>query len=80
VHDLQPFPLPALSCLIRSITLRMTTAPVQRTWPELIPLLRSGRLDVDGIFTTTMPLDEAAKAYATAESRSGDEVKILLTP
>jgi 2-desacetyl-2-hydroxyethyl bacteriochlorophyllide A dehydrogenase len=80
VHDMQPFPLPALSCLIRSVTLRMTTAPVQRTWPELIPLLRSGRLDVDGIFTTTMPLDDAAKAYATAESRSGDEVKILLTP
>jgi len=25
-------------------------------------------------------LDEAAKGYATAESRSGDEVKILLTP
>jgi threonine dehydrogenase-like Zn-dependent dehydrogenase len=80
VHDLQPFPFPALACLIRSITLRMTTAPVQRTWPELIPLLRSGRLDVHGIFTTTLPLDEAAKGYATAESRSGEEVKILLTP
>ena len=80
VHDMQPFPLPALACLIRSITLRMTTAPVQRTWPELIPLLQSGRLDVDGIFTTTLPLDEAAKGYATAESRSGDDVKILLTP
>ena len=35
---------------------------------------------VDGIFTTTMPLGEAAKGYATAESRSGDDVKILLTP
>ncbi|OIN82326.1 zinc-binding dehydrogenase [Mycobacterium malmoense] len=80
VHNLQPFPLPALSCLMRSITLRMTTAPVQRTWPELIPLLQSGRLDVDGIFTTTLPLDDAAKGYATAESRSGDDVKILLTP
>ncbi len=80
VHDLQPFPFPALGCLIRSITLRMTTAPVQRTWPELIPLLQSGRLDVDGIFTTTLPLDEAAKGYATAASRSGDDVKILLTP
>ncbi len=77
---MQPFPFPALGCLIRSITLRMTTAPVQRTWPELIPLLRSGRLDVDGIFTTAMPLDEAAKGYATAASRSGEDVKILLTP
>jgi len=80
VHDLQPFPFPALPCLMRSITLRMTTAPVQRTWPELIPLLASGRLDVDGIFTTTLPLDEAAKGYATAASRSGDDVKILLKP
>jgi 2-desacetyl-2-hydroxyethyl bacteriochlorophyllide A dehydrogenase len=80
VHDMNPFPLNALGCLIRSTTLRMTTAPVQRTWPELIPFLQSGRLDVDGIFTTTMPLAEAAKAYATAESRTGDDVKILLTP
>ncbi len=80
VHDMNPFPLNALGCLIRSITLRMTTAPVQRTWPELIPLLQSGRLDVDGIFTTTLPLAEASKGYATAASRTGDDVKILLTP
>lgn len=72
--------LPALTCLLRSITLRMTMAPVQRTWPELIPLLQSGRLDVDGIFTTTLPLDEAAKGYATARARSGEELKVLLTP
>jgi threonine dehydrogenase-like Zn-dependent dehydrogenase len=80
VHDMQPFPLNALGCLIRSITLRMTTAPVQRTWPELIPLLQSGRLDVDGVFTTTLPLEDAALAYATAASRSGEDVKIQLTP
>ncbi|BBX73395.1 alcohol dehydrogenase catalytic domain-containing protein [Mycobacterium shinjukuense] len=80
VHDLKPFPLPALNCLLRSITLRLTTAPVQRTWPELIPLLLSGRLDVDGIFTTALPLDDAATGYAIAGSRSGDDVKILLTP
>jgi 2-desacetyl-2-hydroxyethyl bacteriochlorophyllide A dehydrogenase len=80
VHNMNPFPLNALGCLIRSTTLRMTTAPVQRTWPELIPLLQAGRLNVDGIFTTTLPLDEAAKGYATAESRSGEDVKILLTP
>jgi 2-desacetyl-2-hydroxyethyl bacteriochlorophyllide A dehydrogenase len=80
VHDMNPFPLNALGCLIRSITLRMTTAPVQQTWPQLIPLLQSGRLDVDGIFTKTLPLDDAAEGYATADSRSGDDVKILLKP
>ena len=80
VHDLQPFPFPALMSLIRSITFRLTTAPVQRTWPELIPLLQSGRLNVDGIFTTNLSLNDAASAYATAASRTGDDVKILLTP
>jgi 2-desacetyl-2-hydroxyethyl bacteriochlorophyllide A dehydrogenase len=80
VHDMNPFPLNALGCLIRSITLRMTTAPVQQTWPELIPLLQSGRLDVDGIFTKTLPLDDAAEGYAAAGSRSGEDVKILLKP
>jgi threonine dehydrogenase-like Zn-dependent dehydrogenase len=80
VHDLHPFPFPALGGLLRSITLRMTLAPVPRTWPELIPLLQSGRLDVDGIFTTTLPLDAADKGYATAGSRTGDDIKVLLKP
>ncbi|MGW0162229.1 alcohol dehydrogenase catalytic domain-containing protein [Mycobacterium sp. NPDC003323] len=80
VHDLQPYPLPALACLIRSLTIRLTTAPVQQTWPELVPLLQTGRLDVDGIFTTTMPLDDAAAGYAAAMSRSGDHLKVQLAP
>ncbi|MCF6386693.1 alcohol dehydrogenase catalytic domain-containing protein [Mycobacterium sp. MBM] len=80
VHDLQPYPLPALACLIRSLTIRLTTAPVQQTWPELVPLLQSGRLNVDGIFTTTLPLDEAAAGYDAAMSRAGDHLKVQLTP
>lgn len=80
VHDLQPYPLPALVCLLRSLTIRMTTAPVQQTWPELIPLLQAGRLSVDGIFTGTLPLDEAPQAYAAAFSRSAEHLKVQLTP
>ncbi|UVO11744.1 alcohol dehydrogenase catalytic domain-containing protein [Mycobacterium sp. SVM_VP21] len=80
VHDLQPFPFPALPVLLRSVTLRMTTAPVQQTWPQLVPLLQSGRLSVDGIFTTEMALDDAADAYRAVAARSGDVVKVLLTP
>lgn len=80
VHDLQPFPFPALAALIRSVTLRMTTAPVQQTWPQLVPLLVSGRLKVDGIFTTEMALDDATEAYRAVAARSGDVVKVLLTP
>ncbi|OBF25380.1 zinc-binding dehydrogenase [Mycobacterium sp. ACS4331] len=80
VHDLNPFPFPATLSLIRSITLRMTTAPVQRTWPELIPLVQSGRLDTSGIFTHTMPLEEAAAGYAAVAARTADCVKVTLTP
>ena len=50
-------------CLVRSTTLRMTTAPVQRTWPELIPLIQCGRLNTRGIFTHSMPMADAADAY-----------------
>lgn len=80
VHDLAPYPLPALACLIRSLTIRLTTAPAQQTWPELVPLLQAGRLDVDGIITTTMPLDDAAAGYAAAISRAGDHLKVQLIP
>ena len=80
VHDLAPYPLPALVCLLRSLTIRMTTAPVQQTWPELIPLLQAGRLSVEGIFTGAMPMDDAAQAYAAAFSRSAEHMKIQLNP
>jgi 2-desacetyl-2-hydroxyethyl bacteriochlorophyllide A dehydrogenase len=80
VHDLNPFPFPALMSLVRSVTLRMTTAPVQRTWPELIPMIQSGRLDTSGIFTHSMSLQDAPAAYAAVAARSADCVKIALTP
>ncbi|MGV0634568.1 alcohol dehydrogenase catalytic domain-containing protein [Mycolicibacillus trivialis] len=78
VHDLQPFPFPALMALVRSTTLRMTTAPIQRTWPELVPLIRAGRLDTGGIFTDTMPLADAADAYSMFAARSPECLKVVL--
>lgn len=79
VHDLNPFPFPALAGLIRSVSLRMTTAPVQRTWPELIPLIQAGRLNTAGIFTHSMPLADAAAGYAVVAARSADCIKVMLT-
>ncbi|MGB3481679.1 MAG: zinc-binding dehydrogenase, partial [Mycobacterium sp.] len=79
VHDLNPFPFPALMALVRSVTLRMTTAPVQQTWPQLIPLIRAGRLDTGGIFTDSVSLDSAPQAYAKVAARTADCVKVTLT-
>lgn len=80
VHDLSPYPLPVLGMLFRSVTLRTTTAPVHRTWAELLPLVANGRLRTDGIFTDNFPLDDAAAAYERAAARSGDSLKVMLTP
>jgi threonine dehydrogenase-like Zn-dependent dehydrogenase len=80
VHSLEPYPLPLLLGLFRSVTLRMTTAPVHQTWKELVPLVANGRLRTDGIFTDCFPLDQAADAYALAASRSPDHVKVMMRP
>jgi 2-desacetyl-2-hydroxyethyl bacteriochlorophyllide A dehydrogenase len=80
VHDLEPFPLPILIGLFRSVTLRMTTAPVHQTWKELVPLVVNGRLRTDGIFTHRFPLAEAPQAYAAAAARSADCIKVMMRP
>ena len=80
VHNLNPFPFPATISLVRSVSMRLTTAPVQRTWPELIPLIQSGRLDTSGIFTDSMALSDAPAAYAKVAARTADCIKVILTP
>ena len=76
VHDLEPWPLPVLMGLFRSVMLRMTTAPVHRTWRDLVPLVQHGRIDTSGIFTHVHDLDDAAAAYARVAERSADCVKV----
>jgi 2-desacetyl-2-hydroxyethyl bacteriochlorophyllide A dehydrogenase len=80
VHDLNPYPLPILTALFRSISLRMSTAAVHQSWKELIPLITSGELRTDGIITHRFPLEDAAAAYALAAERRGDCLKIALVP
>lgn len=80
VHDLEPYPLPVLLALFRSITLRTTTAPVHATWKTLVPLVANGRLRTDGIFTHRLPLEGAANAYEAAAARNEACIKVLMTP
>ncbi|MET0475699.1 MAG: alcohol dehydrogenase catalytic domain-containing protein [Mycobacterium sp.] len=80
VHDLAPYPLPILMGLVRSLTLRMTTAPIQQTWTDLLPLVTTGALRTDGIFTHRFPLSSAAEAYAAVAARTPECVKVILRP
>ncbi|MGB0100595.1 MAG: hypothetical protein WBP61_09960, partial [Nocardioides sp.] len=72
------YPLPALMGVFRSVTLRMTTAPVHRTWAELVPLVQHGRLDTSDLFTHTFEIDDAAAAYAAVAARDSDCLKARL--
>ncbi len=80
VHDLDPYPLPVLMALFRSVTLRMTTAPVHQTWKELVPLVTSGRLSTEGIITHEFPLTGAAEAYAAVAARTAECIKVMMRP
>ena len=80
VHDLAPYPLPILGALFRNVTLRMTTAPIQSTWPQLLPLVRPGRIDTTGIFTHELALADAADAYTAVAARTADCLKVLMRP
>ena len=79
VHDLEPWPLPVLMGVFRSVTLRMTTAPVHRTWRDLVPLVQHGRFDTSGIFTDVVDLADASAAYARVAARTADCVKVRFT-
>ena len=78
VHNMNPYQLPVLMTLFRSISIRTTTAPIQQTWRELLPLVASGRMKTDGIFTHRFPLEKAADAYQAVAARSSDCIKTVL--
>jgi 2-desacetyl-2-hydroxyethyl bacteriochlorophyllide A dehydrogenase len=80
VHDLAPYPLPILMGLLRNTTLRLTTAPVHRTWDDLVPKVLDGSVPTDGIFTHEFALQDAAEAYAAVAARTADCMKVLLRP
>ncbi len=80
VHDLSPYPMPMLMSLFRSLTLRTTIAPIQQTWPALIPRIVDGTLATDGIITHHVDLSDAERAYGLAADRSGECLKVMLIP
>jgi threonine dehydrogenase-like Zn-dependent dehydrogenase len=77
VHNLTPYPFQVLPALFRNLTIRTTTAPIQQTWRELFPLVASGRIATDRIFTHSFPLEKAVDAYAAVAARTGDCIKTV---
>ena len=73
-----PMPMPVL--LMKRLTFRVTLASIPTTWPALLPLVASGRLHPEDVFTHHLGLSEAAEAYRLFESRTDGVLKVLLDP
>ena len=74
------FPFPMALALMRRLTFRVTLASIPGTWDSLVPLIASGRLHPEDVFTHRLPLSAAAEAYRIFDSRTDGVLKVLLDP
>jgi 2-desacetyl-2-hydroxyethyl bacteriochlorophyllide A dehydrogenase len=67
------------SAFARNLTFRIGTCSVQCHWPELVPLVREGRLHPERFVSHRMPLAEGAEAYRLFSARADGALKMVLT-
>lgn len=73
-------PIPTAVLFMKALTLRCTLASIPGTWDALIPLIASGKLHPEEVFTHRMGLSEAAEAYRIFNDREDGVLKVLLDP
>ena len=73
-------PVPMAILFLKRLTFRATLASIPSTWPALVPLIESGRLHPEQVFTHHLGLSEAPEAYRLFESREDGCLKVLLDP
>lgn len=74
-HDVE---LPGDELFFGLVHLHGGPAPVRRFLPELIDLIWNRTIEPGKVFDRTMPLDQAAEAYAAMDKR--EAIKVLLKP
>src|SRR5699024_12566663 len=74
-HDVE---LPGGELFFGLVHLHGGPAPVRRFLPELIDMIWERKIDPGKIFDQTMPLDQAAQAYAAMDQR--EAIKVMLKP
>jgi len=74
------FPFPVPIALMKRLTFRVTLAAIPTTWPALFPLVTSGKLHPEDVFTHRLGLSDAAEAYRIFDAREDGVLKVLLDP
>lgn len=80
VNQDRKFDFPMARAFAMGLTFRIGTCSVQETWPELIPLLQSGRLKPEHVISHRLPLSDGTRAYALFDKREDGALKMVLTP
>jgi alcohol dehydrogenase len=73
-------PIPMALVFLRRLSLRATIASIPSTWDTLLPLLASGRLVPERVFTHELGLSEAAAGYRIFDNHEDGVLKVLLDP
>ncbi len=74
------FQFPMLLALMKNLTFRIGICPVPGLWSDLVPLLQSGRLRPQKLFTHRLPLSKGPEAYDLFDSRRDGVMKVMLDP
>ena len=64
--------------MFKNLTVRGGICDVQNMWPHLVPLVRSGRLKAEGLFSHHFTLSDGAEAYRLFDSREDGVVKLRI--
>ncbi|WP_121251568.1 zinc-dependent alcohol dehydrogenase family protein [Nocardioides ferulae] len=70
--------LPVRTMFSKNVGLAGGMAPVRRYLPELLDLVREGRIEPGLVFDATVPLDEVAEGYRMMDERRA--IKVLVEP
>jgi threonine dehydrogenase-like Zn-dependent dehydrogenase len=80
VNQSMNFAFPMGLAFFKGLTFTIGTCGVPQYWPELIPLIRAGRLHPDRFVSHTLPLSEGARAYDLFDRRAEGALKMVLAP
>ena len=72
--DVLPLPL----IMFKNVTVRGGICDVQNMWPHLVPLVQSGRIKSEGLFSHQFDLSEGAEAYRLFDSRDDGVIKLRI--
>lgn len=73
-------PFPMGLAFMKGLTLRTGLVPVPALWPELVPLVATGRLAPERVFTHRLGLSQGPEAYDLFAARRDGVLKVLLDP